>query len=710
MSGRDWNESAASFGWVARTVGLFPGPGSGVATETWQSVRDRMRVPVDQSVTFSHDWISDPWVARGAKQTVLVTVAPFWDPPDALDEWPNFDAERLIDAIATDARQTRHQTFRELLDTPRAIQADDAVGAVARFLQMESEIERHGDTRMVQGEHLRAWLLAAVGPLLRGVMLAGDVAEDELTRATVERLAMPFAYELTDLWILANEYGEKHLDLIYNLSMTPTGLAPIDETNIRVGQGEAWREAWGWLSRTIEPDEMYEAIQLTARVMRCAPVLEGLLRALRSDQPGLATVALCVLRRWLLTLKVMSWLEASVLQTWSHIRPQDLACFAFNAVKPDWPRRILAVSHRSTEAKPELSTMKLWRSSRCAIDASYVPSWETNTGMVWGLFGVTPAIVRVRSSGYDASIWCLREAELTQHLVERLDFVAERWVVDVDVSNVRVLDDAVALWHTGDEAPDDGLAEVLPEFPPMCEVWTPSPMPAWEVKIWRASAALRAINVWAAWDPELTNRIAQELLSGTNDLPFPAPTNNPAGWRDYASIFQELHAVLGDDASEAALRIPSAYGPEAQERDLELLQRVPDLSSGTPALGDVLVALEFLRTERPIIVDDRRTRFIAINCRGLSRETFTDDERLSLHRGLLEIRVPVPVWIIQSAEEHVEQWGLRQDPPIFTEHEPHQFSWMYEFFVDRREAQSRYPEESELELSPALLRLCRDGR
>jgi hypothetical protein len=561
----------------------------------------------------------------------------------------------LIEAIATEARQTRHETFRELFDAPRAIQADDAGGAVARFVQMESEIERQGDARMVQGEHLRAWLLAAVGPLLRGVMLASDVADDELTQATVERLAMPFARELPVVWILANEYGEKHLDLIYNLKMTPTGLAYLDDVTIRVGQGETWRETWGWLSCDIEPNEMSEAIQLTARVMRCAPVLEGLMRALRSDQPGLQTVALCVLRRWLLTLKAMSWLEASVLQTWRHIRPQDLACFAFNALKPDWPRRILAVSHRSTDAKSELSTMKLWRSSRCAIDASSVPSWETNTGMVWGLFGATPAIVRVHSSGYDASIWCLREAELTQHLAERLDFVAGRLVFDVDVSNVRALDNAVALWHTGDEVPDDGLAAIVPEFPPRCEVWTPSPMPAWEVKIWRASAALRAINVWAAWNPELTNRIAQEFLRGTNDLPGPAPTNNPAGWRDYASIFQELHTLLGDEASEAALRIPSTYGTEAQEHDLDLLQRVPDLSSGTPALGDVLVALEFLRTEWPIVVQEQRTRFMAINCRGLSRETFADDERLSLHRGLLEIRVPVPVWIIQSAEEHVEQ-------------------------------------------------------
>lgn len=108
------------------------------------------------------------------------------------------------------------------------------------------------------------------------------------------------------------------------------------------------------------------------------------------------TMALAVVRRSLLTLKVMTWLEAALPDTWKVVRPQDLECFAFNALKPEWPRRLLGISHRSADVKAALIKMKVWRSSRCGIDANYVPAWETNTGMMWGLFAAAPAIARSR--------------------------------------------------------------------------------------------------------------------------------------------------------------------------------------------------------------------------------------------------------------------------------------------------------------------------
>ena len=256
------------------------------------------------------------------------------------------------------------------------------------------------------------------------------------------------------------------------------------------------------------------------------------MRALSSDRPELRTVALAVMRRWLLALKSMSWLEASGLETWSHVRAQDLACFAFSALEPEWPRRILAVSHRSADVKPVLSTMRLWRSSRCAVDASYVPSWDTNTGMVWGLFGATPVIVRVRSPAYADSVWCLREAELAEHLVERRDFASNRWVLDIDVSRVPSLDGAYAVWDPGGEAAP-GRQGLFREFPPAVQVWTPPPMPVWDVAMLRASAALRVINVMLG-DSELTNRLVEDLLLHP-DLPGPAPRNNPTAMREYAS-------------------------------------------------------------------------------------------------------------------------------------------------------------------------------
>ena len=112
----------------------------------------------------------------------------------------------------------------------------------------------------------------------------------------------------------------------------------------------------------------------------------------------------------------MVWAEHALGQSWDAVRPADIVCLAFSATKPEWLRRLLAISHRSFEVKPQLRQMGVWKSARCAIDATYVPSWETNTGMIWGLFAATPALVRVRTFAYEASVWCRREAEMIEHL------------------------------------------------------------------------------------------------------------------------------------------------------------------------------------------------------------------------------------------------------------------------------------------------------
>jgi hypothetical protein len=695
------NESAATFAWLTRAID------SKLVRQAWRETRDDMRRPVDQRIIAGAYWYSDPWLVKGATPSAVVAVAPTWNPPDALDEWPTFDVERVVEAIGIAAQRTRHEALGKVLDATVQVDSGDAAAAVGRFYQMEDEIERHGDARMVQGEHLRAWLTTAVGPLLRGGLLTPRVADEDLAWVTANRLALPFQFELPTEWTAMNRYEEKHLDVLYNLKMAEAAPAPFDPAGVRVGQGEPWRESWGWLSRDIGFEEMHESVQLTARVMRRVAVVEGLMRALRSEHGELATVALAVVRRWLLALQAMTWLEAAAVGAWKEVRPQDLACFAFGSVRPDWPRRVVAVSHRSADVKPALVTMRAWRSSRFAIDASYVPAWETNNGMVWALFGATPAIARVHSPGYDESVWCRREAELMEYLIEHADFLSDRFVLDLEQSAVRSLDNAYTVWDVGD-MPEPGIAPAFSEFPPLSQVWTPWGMPDWEVKMFRASAALRAMNVLLGPDPEVTNQVVAVFLRGKHDLPSPVPTNNPGGWGEYAAVFLDLQAALGSDASEPAVRLPSDYGAEVLY-DGELLDRVPDLSSGEPALGDVLVALEFLRTEWPILVD-QSGRLLALNCRGLSRETFAGDEQLSLHRGLLAIRLPVPLWVIQTAGQAVETWGLPGDPPIFTEHTPNQFSWMMEIFVERSVMQARYAQDSGLELSTALQRLCREGR
>jgi hypothetical protein len=56
------NESAVSFGWLARSLELPPFARGGVGHDAWESARDGMRVPVDQSIVSAAGWDSDPWL------------------------------------------------------------------------------------------------------------------------------------------------------------------------------------------------------------------------------------------------------------------------------------------------------------------------------------------------------------------------------------------------------------------------------------------------------------------------------------------------------------------------------------------------------------------------------------------------------------------------------------------------------------------------
>jgi hypothetical protein len=143
--------------------------------------------PVDQAILSAADRVSDPWLARGVTPIALTNVAPAWEPPDRLDEWPDFGVERLVAPLATDARRTRIQALPDRRPPPRDVSAADAGAAVARFLEMESEIRRHGDVRMIQGSSL----------------------------------------ELPHQWLLTNQLEKRRLELLYNLKIDPaTGWYP----------------------------------------------------------------------------------------------------------------------------------------------------------------------------------------------------------------------------------------------------------------------------------------------------------------------------------------------------------------------------------------------------------------------------------------------------------------------------------------------------
>ena len=57
------------------------------------------------------------------------------------------------------------------------------------------------------------------------------------------------------------------------------------------------------------------------------------------------------------------------------------------------------------------------------------------------------------------------------------------------------------------------------------------------------------------------------------------------------------------------------------------------------------------------------------------------------------------------ADQGLSDWGLVGDPPILTEHVDAQFGWMLEAYPGEEERRARYPDDSGLEVSPALRKL-----
>jgi hypothetical protein len=693
------NESATSLRWLFDSIGE-------PLDEAWSEVRDRMRVATGQTVIVATDWISDPWVAKGiAPAAILATAAPMYDPPDEVDAWPDFHVSMTFSTLSLPVTPTLHGAVGDLIVAASA-GGDDCEDATREFLASQQLVASHGDEHMIFGDQVRSWILASVGSLLRGLAFASPgIDEDAIANQAVARISAPLRFTLPDTWVASNRFGDRHLELLLNLTVEANGsFAPLDPVDLRIGQGIPWQQSWRWLSCDVPTALALDAVRLAARMLRNRGLLQGLGHALTASGPEVRTLATAVLRRWALTLKAMVWAEHALGQSWDVVRPADIVCFAFNATKPEWPRRLLAISHRSFEVKPKLRHMGVWKSARCAIDATYLPSWETNTGMIWGLFAATPALVRIRTPAYEGSVWCRREAEMIEHLRERADYLAGRHVVDVELDQLPVFDE----WETAVRGgPRDELATIQPEFPAFgLSVWSPRPAPPLDVTVMRAAGALRAMSAFIG-DAQVVNKVVGALrMHGDFPVP-PAPTNHPGGWRSYAAIFRVVDALTnGQPAEPCGLQLPDAYGADDVARDRAICNLIPDLSSGTPNLGDILVAVEFLRTIWPVMVDQRRGRFLVLNLQGLTYQQWQEDPAWSLHRGLATLRgLPVPLWFLQLADQGLSDWGLLGDPPILTEHVDAQFGWMLETHPDAAEWRARYPDDSGLEVSSALRKL-----
>lgn len=692
------NESAISFKWLTENLAL----GADVSNQ-WQQVRDSMRATT-QIFASMQDWISDFWICKTADVNQIGSgVVPKWDPPNEFDEWPTVPAELLELYAPEGTRPTNHDQFTRLLSSATEVAESSNDATVSQFYELNTRAGMQGGLALIQAQYVRAWLSTAVGNLLSSIALSPQSYHDELVAESGRRLLIPRGLGAAPLWGVQFEEGE--IGILYNCRQSPLGT--LSSSGIRIGQGEEWLKHWQWLSQPVDPAQIAPALGLAARLLRCTPLLEALQAALDSKDSGLEHIALAVLRRWLLSLKAMAWLEDALARPRNLVRTQDLACFAFNAVKPDWPRRWVALSHRSMDAKPVLQTMKTWSSSVFAIDANYAPSWETNTGMIWGLFAATPILARIQSPNYESSEWCERETEMIRYLEQTCDFMAQRKVLDTNVEAMVDLDRMVDAWR-----PLSSVSAQLghPEFPPWSMVYVPGAEREWPLALLRAAAALRVFL--AVYGGALfVNRLCDHLASSDDPVPIPPPTNNPEGWDAYRKIFRDLQRECGLEGGAPPLQLPPETLPWHPDKVSAFTDAIPDLSQGNPSLVDVLAALEWRATLLPILEEASFGDMTLIDLRNLSREMWETDPRLSLPRGIAALRSPPrPVWFIQLASQGVDDWGLPWDRPIFTQYSEKQFAWMVNEGSFTTDWPDSYADRCGLVMSPELLQKCRNTK
>jgi hypothetical protein len=254
---------------------------------------------------------------------------------------------------------TKSAPFLDLLagtDPTRVLSEGDPI---PRFYELDESSTEHADDAMISADQIRAWLSTAFGDLLMGIALT-PVGDAQFR----DRVAQQVAKRISNLDSLPEDV--RRLDFLdygcatlYSTQLTPAGMRTAF---VRQGQGEEWQQHWAWLSMPQDTDTMQATLDLAGRLLINEPLLMGLASTIRSGNELSRKRALCVTRRWLLTTKVLAWVVEALRHNWRRVRPQDLACFAFSALSPAWPRRAVAVSHRSAEAKPVLTTLKLWNS------------------------------------------------------------------------------------------------------------------------------------------------------------------------------------------------------------------------------------------------------------------------------------------------------------------------------------------------------------
>jgi hypothetical protein len=93
---------------------------------------------------------------------------------------------------------------------------------------------------------------------------------------------------------------------------------------------------------------------------------------------------------------------------------------------------------------------------------------------------------------------------------------------------------------------------------------------------------------------------------------------------------------------------------------------------------NVLAALEWDHEIRRWFADGFQSQRTIVDCRPLDQPGWSNDERHSVKRGMLEVRTETLVFIAQNADQKVDRWPVigERDTPILTQHVSGQLRWM----------------------------------
>jgi hypothetical protein len=662
------NESAVSLAWLLRLLsdpeagGISSAPDT--AMDQWRAVSSEMRGEPGTSSADNWNVDSDIWLCK-SQAIVDGELRAIWSPPENIDDFPPNSVHS--GALACwGARGTQSARLDALIaeqpHRPLEMIEYRRRSAAERYRKLyQLTTPPYTDPAnwplIVMLNQILSWVGMAFGVYLRGLLLvpAGTRPElDELGNTTVDRVATLIGFQDDEPFVQRTLVG------MHNLTFTRDGsFSPMPT---RAGQSELWRERWGWVTQDCTPDDALSALATAAQLLASIAVVSPLITLAKGESRSAVMVALCTLRRLLLTLRAMAWAEEALRNKWRLVRPVDVLCFACSALRPHWPRPTIALSHRSRTVKPLLFHTRFWDSPFSVIDATYIPQWETNIAMIWGLFAPTPTIVRMPSAAYLESEWCQRESELLEYAADQCDFMRNRSLIDAEESAAANLDSLLDEALHGRKLRQRTVRSIL----------VPELTQAQAVRM-SAAGAIRVIAAAGLSDEDVA-RVARMLLHG--DIPqFDCPTNNKLGWRDYTDIFQDLAQIvpMHEDAR------PLVEGSARTTRGIRgLAKNLPDFGHpGVPPLRDHLAAFEWMLVEQEDLLREHPYASITVDCRSLTREEWESSPTYTLHRGLTSAATSIPVWFLQSANQRIDKWPRIGDHrPILTQHLEGQFRWL----------------------------------